>query len=170
MKAKSLIAVLGNRFGVRPPGYDQVAPTWPTLGDVDTPRGARVVSGGEAGPQGGDAGVRQGLIRRCVHPALGRELARPPLRSLSPTRPRCTLVAHATTRSATTWTRQVSRALSRGGIIDITTTGRKTGQPRRIEIAYHTIDGRIYITGMPRADRTRAWLLNLEADPHLTFT
>ena len=64
---------------------------------------------------------------------------------------------------------QVSRALSRGGIIDMTTTGRKTGEPRRIEIAYHTIDGRIYITGMPRADRTRRWLLNLEADPHLTF-
>jgi uncharacterized HhH-GPD family protein len=36
MKAKSLIAVLGNRFDVRPPGYDQVAPTWPTLGDVDS--------------------------------------------------------------------------------------------------------------------------------------
>jgi uncharacterized HhH-GPD family protein len=36
MKAKSLIAVLGNRFGVRPPGYDDVAPTWPTLGDVDS--------------------------------------------------------------------------------------------------------------------------------------
>ena len=64
---------------------------------------------------------------------------------------------------------QVSRALSHGGTIDMTTTGRKTGQPRRIEIAYHAIDGRIYITGMPRADRTRRWLLNLEADPHLTF-
>ena len=36
MKAKSLIAVLGKRFGVRPPGYDDVAPTWPTLGDVDS--------------------------------------------------------------------------------------------------------------------------------------
>jgi uncharacterized HhH-GPD family protein len=36
MKAKSLIAVLGNRFGVRPPGYEDVAPTWPTLGDVDS--------------------------------------------------------------------------------------------------------------------------------------
>ena len=63
---------------------------------------------------------------------------------------------------------QVSRALSHGGTIDMTTTGRKTGQPRRIEIAYHAIDGRIYITGMPRADRTRAWLLNLESNPHLT--
>jgi uncharacterized HhH-GPD family protein len=37
MKAKSLIAVLGNRFGVRPPGYEAVAPNWPTLGDVDSP-------------------------------------------------------------------------------------------------------------------------------------
>ena len=37
MKAKSIIAVLGKRFGVRPPGYDSVAPTWPTLGDVDSP-------------------------------------------------------------------------------------------------------------------------------------
>jgi deazaflavin-dependent oxidoreductase (nitroreductase family) len=64
---------------------------------------------------------------------------------------------------------QVRRALTHGGIIDITTTGRRTGAPRRIEIVYHTIDDRIYITGMPRADRTRAWLLNLEADPRLTF-
>ena len=36
MKAKSIIAVLGKQFGVRPPGYDEVAPTWPTLGDVDS--------------------------------------------------------------------------------------------------------------------------------------
>ena len=36
MKAKSIIAVLGKQFGVRPPGYDDVAPTWPTLGDVDS--------------------------------------------------------------------------------------------------------------------------------------
>jgi deazaflavin-dependent oxidoreductase (nitroreductase family) len=64
---------------------------------------------------------------------------------------------------------QVTSALSHGGVIDMTTTGRKTGKPRRIEIAYHSIDGRIYITGMPRADRTRRWLLNLEADPHFTF-
>ncbi len=36
MKAKALIAVLGKRFGVKPPGWDDVAPTWPTLGDVDS--------------------------------------------------------------------------------------------------------------------------------------
>jgi uncharacterized HhH-GPD family protein len=37
MKAKSLLAVLGKRFGVRPAGWDEVAPQYPTLGDVDSP-------------------------------------------------------------------------------------------------------------------------------------
>jgi uncharacterized HhH-GPD family protein len=37
MKARSLIAVIGKRLGVRPPGWEEVAPTHPTLGDVDSP-------------------------------------------------------------------------------------------------------------------------------------
>jgi uncharacterized HhH-GPD family protein len=36
MKAKSLIAILGKRFGIKPPGWDEVAPKHPTLGDVDS--------------------------------------------------------------------------------------------------------------------------------------
>jgi len=36
MKARALIAVLGKRYGVRPPGWEAVAPTYPTLGDVDS--------------------------------------------------------------------------------------------------------------------------------------
>jgi uncharacterized HhH-GPD family protein len=36
MKAASLLAILGKRFGVRPPGWEDVAPTHPTLGDVDS--------------------------------------------------------------------------------------------------------------------------------------
>ena len=64
---------------------------------------------------------------------------------------------------------RIRRALSRGHTIDITTTGRRSGEPRRLEIFFHNIDGRLYITGMPRSDRQRAWLLNLEHDPHLTF-
>jgi deazaflavin-dependent oxidoreductase (nitroreductase family) len=62
----------------------------------------------------------------------------------------------------------IERLLARGGLIDITTTGRRTGRPRRIEIVFHNIDGRLYLSGMPRVDRKRAWLRNLEADPHLT--
>jgi deazaflavin-dependent oxidoreductase (nitroreductase family) len=59
-------------------------------------------------------------------------------------------------------------ALSRGGVIDITTTGRKTGEPRRIEIVFHNLGGRIYVSGMPRPEQ-RAWLTNLEGNPHFTF-
>ena len=36
MKARSLIAIVGKRFGIRPPGWEDVAPTHPTLGDVDS--------------------------------------------------------------------------------------------------------------------------------------
>jgi uncharacterized HhH-GPD family protein len=36
MKARSLIAILVKRFGVTPPGWEEVAPTHPTLGDVDS--------------------------------------------------------------------------------------------------------------------------------------
>jgi deazaflavin-dependent oxidoreductase (nitroreductase family) len=64
---------------------------------------------------------------------------------------------------------QTRRALSRGQRIDMTTIGRRTGEPRRIEIVFHNFGGRLYISGTPRADRKRAWLLNLEADPHFTF-
>ena len=63
----------------------------------------------------------------------------------------------------------VRRALSRGHVIDITTTGRKTGRPRRIEIVFHNIDGRIYISGMPNPTRARAWLLNVGVDPRMTI-
>lgn len=37
MKAGTIIAILGKRLGVQPPGWQDVAPTHPTLGDVDSP-------------------------------------------------------------------------------------------------------------------------------------
>ena len=65
---------------------------------------------------------------------------------------------------------EVRDALERGRpLIDMTTTGRHSGTPRRIEIVYHRIGGRIYISGSPVAERKRAWLLNLEAEPRFTF-
>ncbi len=56
MKAKALIAVLGKRFGVRPPGYDEVAPTWPTLGDVDS---AEALAAYQAGKRAHKAAMRE---------------------------------------------------------------------------------------------------------------
>ena len=63
----------------------------------------------------------------------------------------------------------VWRARGHGHTIDITTTGRQTGAPRRIEIVFHNFGGRIYISGIPNPRHERAWLLNLRADPNLTF-
>jgi len=62
----------------------------------------------------------------------------------------------------------IEASLERGHTIDITTTGRKSGKPRRIEIVFHNIDGRIYVSGTP-SPRKRSWLANLEADPNMTF-
>ncbi|MFC9840602.1 nitroreductase/quinone reductase family protein [Rhodococcus sp. NPDC127530] len=50
--------------------------------------------------------------------------------------------------------------------IDITTLGRRTGRPRRIEIWFHHVDGRWYLSGMPVP---RNWHANLSAHPHFTF-
>jgi deazaflavin-dependent oxidoreductase (nitroreductase family) len=60
----------------------------------------------------------------------------------------------------------VQRALERDRTIDITTTGRRSGQPRRIEIWFHNLDGRIYITGLPGR---RDWYANVVAKPKFTF-
>jgi deazaflavin-dependent oxidoreductase (nitroreductase family) len=61
----------------------------------------------------------------------------------------------------------IDSALEHGHVIDITTTGRESGKPRRLEIVFHNIGGRIYISGIPSPQR-RSWLANLEADQHLT--
>jgi len=58
-------------------------------------------------------------------------------------------------------------ALSRGGVIDITTTGRKTGREHRIEIVLHNVGGRLYVSGKPGFKR--GYLANLTADPHFTL-
>ena len=64
---------------------------------------------------------------------------------------------------------KVRDALSRPmTVVDISTTGRKSGQERRIEIVMHNIDGRLYISGQPSRTR-RGWLANLDTDPKFTL-
>src|SRR6478609_2770366 len=58
-------------------------------------------------------------------------------------------------------------ALHHSQVIDLTTTGRRTGHPRTIEIFLHDKDGLLFISGMPRADRTRDWIHNITADPQV---
>jgi len=58
-------------------------------------------------------------------------------------------------------------AIARGGVIDITTTGRRSGLPRRTEIYFHTFDGEHYITGSPGRDRD--WLANMTTNNHFVI-
>ena len=60
----------------------------------------------------------------------------------------------------------IAHALATDLTIDITTTGRKTGQPRRIEIWFHNLDGDLYLSGLPRPC---SWYANLCAHPDFTF-
>ena len=50
--------------------------------------------------------------------------------------------------------------------IDITTIGRSSGRPRRIEIWWFRIGDRFVITGTPGP---RDWLANIRAEPRLTL-
>ena len=64
-------------------------------------------------------------------------------------------------------TQDVRGELARGQLIDITTTGRRTGQPRRIELVFHNVDGRVLISGRPGFPRD--WVANLLENPRMTF-
>ena len=60
----------------------------------------------------------------------------------------------------------IEHALKSDNLIDITTIGRKTGTPKKIEIVFHNFDGVLYITGSPGS---RDWYANLLANPQFTF-
>jgi len=61
---------------------------------------------------------------------------------------------------------EAQAALAHDRVVDITTRGRKSGQPRRTEIWFWRVGGRFYLTGAPGRDRQ--WFRNLEAEPHFT--
>ncbi len=60
----------------------------------------------------------------------------------------------------------ITNALRVDMVVDITTTGRKSGEPRRIEIWAHAIEGRVLMAGAPG---TRSWYANMLADPNVTL-
>ena len=57
--------------------------------------------------------------------------------------------------------------MDRGGIADITTKGRQTGRPHRVEIYFHHFDGEYYLTGRP--GRRRDWQANIESNGEFTL-
>jgi deazaflavin-dependent oxidoreductase (nitroreductase family) len=61
---------------------------------------------------------------------------------------------------------RITQALASDRTIDISTIGRKSGQPRRIEIWFYRADGRFFLSGEPGR---RSWFANLLAHPEFTF-
>lgn len=57
--------------------------------------------------------------------------------------------------------------MDRGGVADITTKGRRTGRPHRVEIYFHHYDGEYYLAGMPGPRRD--WQANIEANGEFTL-
>jgi hypothetical protein len=60
----------------------------------------------------------------------------------------------------------IEHALGQDRIIDITTTGRKSGRPHRIEIMFHYLEGAVYISGLPGR---RDWYANHLQNPEMVF-
>ena len=63
-------------------------------------------------------------------------------------------------------TDDVRRALDRQQTVEITTIGRRSGRPRRIETWRYRAAGRYWLTGSPGA---RDWYANLVANPEFTL-
>ena len=61
---------------------------------------------------------------------------------------------------------EIKTALERDKTVDITTIGRKSGRPRRIETWYYRSRGRYFLSGSPG---TRDWQANLIANPRMKF-
>jgi len=57
MKAAAIIVIVGKRFGIKPPGWDEVAPRHPTLGDVDS---ADALAAYQAGKKAHKAALKAG--------------------------------------------------------------------------------------------------------------
>ena len=61
---------------------------------------------------------------------------------------------------------RIRQALDHDTHVDITTIGRKSGRPHRIEVGLRHIDGQIYLSNTPAK---RDWAANLLANPQFTY-
>jgi deazaflavin-dependent oxidoreductase (nitroreductase family) len=61
---------------------------------------------------------------------------------------------------------RIRQALEHDRAIFITTTGRRSGLPRRTQMWFHNVAGQIYLTGTPYR---RDWYANLLGNPSFIF-
>lgn len=60
----------------------------------------------------------------------------------------------------------IQKALQEDTLVDITATGRKTGEPRKFEIMLRRHGGKYYIAGRPEP---KGWYANMVANPAITL-
>ena len=60
----------------------------------------------------------------------------------------------------------IRQALENDKLVDITTTGRKSGKQHTVEVGLRQIDGQIYLSNNPG---TRDWAANLLANPEFMY-
>ncbi|MCB0110540.1 MAG: nitroreductase family deazaflavin-dependent oxidoreductase [Caldilineaceae bacterium] len=58
----------------------------------------------------------------------------------------------------------IQKALQEDTLVDITPTGRKTGEPRKFEIMLRRHGGKYYIAGQPER---KGWYANMVANPEI---
>jgi hypothetical protein len=59
------------------------------------------------------------------------------------------------------------QAIARDWLVDITTTGRKSGKQHTVEVLLRQIDGQVYLSNQPGAKRD--WAANLLVNPEFTY-
>lgn len=60
----------------------------------------------------------------------------------------------------------IKQALENDTLVDITTTGRKSGNQHTVEVGLRQIDGQVYLSNNPG---TRDWAANLLTNPEFTY-
>ncbi|MEZ4710201.1 MAG: nitroreductase/quinone reductase family protein [Caldilineaceae bacterium] len=60
----------------------------------------------------------------------------------------------------------IQKALQEDNLVDITVTGRQSGQPRKFEIMLRRDAGQYYIAGRPEP---KDWYANMLAEPQITL-
>ena len=60
----------------------------------------------------------------------------------------------------------IRQALQNDTLVDITTTGRKSGKQHTVEVGQRQIDGQVYLSNNPG---TRDWAANLLTNPEFTY-
>ena len=61
----------------------------------------------------------------------------------------------------------VRAALQKDNLVDITTTGRRSGRRHRVEVNLRYVDGEVYLSNRPT--ERRDWAANLHGNPNFTY-